>query len=136
MPLRALALAVLLTGCNGVARDLDKAHEFELKKDYATSAKLYQSALIDLGRDESATARAERAVALKALAHTYYLHIPDPAQAVRYYRDLAERYPEHPSTFEARANLADLLREKFHDRRAALAQLAALVQSFPNHLDT
>ncbi|MBS2026861.1 MAG: tetratricopeptide repeat protein [Deltaproteobacteria bacterium] len=139
MPARPLALVALLVplcACSGIKRQLEQAHELAMHKDFTGAAKLYQSALIDLGRDEAPSARDARAMALKALGDLNYLHLANPAEAARCYRDLAERYPEREETFEARAHLADILHDQYHDTRAALEQLAALVQSFPNHLDT
>jgi len=127
---------VFTAACSGERGKLDKARERVFHKDFTGAAALYHTVLIDLGRDESPQARDLRAAALSALGDLYYLNLDDPAQAVRNYRELAERYPERPEAFDARAHLAEILKDKFHDTRAALAQLAALVQSFPNHLDT
>ena len=132
----ALAAALTLASCSPVQRELEQARELTFQRDFKGAAAAYQSALVDLGRDESNPARDARAVALRALGDLSYLHLGDYAEAARAYRDLAERYPERPETFDARAHLADILQDHFHDQRAALAQLAALVQSFPNHLDT
>lgn len=141
MAKRLLALTTALFvaasgGCSRVSAHLERAQELTFKQDFKAAALEYQALLLELGHDESASAREARASSLRALADLNYLHMNDYSTAARLYRDLAERYPEHPLTFDARAQLADILRDHFHDTRAALAQLAALVQSFPNHLDT
>lgn len=132
----ACAASLSLSGCSRVQRELEDARELTFRKDFKGAAQAYKSALIELGRDESNPAREARALAMRALGDVYYLHLGDYAEAARVYRELSERYPERPETFDARAHLADILQDNFHDTRAALAQLAALVQSFPNHLDT
>lgn len=132
--LSLLALVLAGTGCHRPGR-LDRAKELTYQRDFAGAVAAYHDALIDLGRDESPEARDARAAALRAVGDLYNLQLHDPVKAAQAYRDLAERYPERPETFDARVQLADILRDRFHDTRAALAQLAALTQSFPNHLD-
>lgn len=112
---------------------LEAAQSRVFAREYGAAARSYGSLLIELGRDESPGAREVRVQATRALADLSYLHLGDYARAAQLYRDLAERWPDRPETFEARVRLAEILQTHFHDGRAALAQLAALVQSFPDH---
>jgi TolA-binding protein len=131
------ALALVAVGCARTAQDrLDRARALAFRQNFTGAVAEYESLLTDLTHDESVPARDLRAAALRGAADLSYLQLADYVRAARLYRDLCERYPDRPETFEARANMADILRDHFHDTRGALAQLAALVQSFPNHQDT
>ena len=142
---RLLALGGALTvglalPAGGCARSrqarLDQARSLAFHQNFVAAVTEYESLTTELGRDESGPAKDLRAAALRGAADLCYLQLADYVKAARLYRDLSERYPDRPETFGARANLATILRDHFHDTRGALAQLAALVQSFPNHLDT
>ncbi len=115
---------------------MDQARDLAFRQNFQGALAQYEGVLTDLGRDESDLSKTIRVQALRGAADLCYLQLADYVKAAQLYRDLAERYPDRPETFEARAHLADILRDHFHDTRGALAQLAALVQSFPNHVDT
>jgi TolA-binding protein len=55
-------------------------------------------------------------------------------RAIEYYRTLANHYPDADETLEARSALSDIYRT-LGDRRAAVAELTALVQSFPKGME-
>lgn len=129
-------VAVWVNGCQKTNDHLDRARDLAFHQDFKAALSEYETAMVELGRDETTAAKEMRAAALRSAADLCYLHLTDYVKAAQLYRDLSERYPDRPETFEARANLADILRDHFDDKRGALAQLGALVQSFPNHLGT
>lgn len=131
-----LLLAAQLFGCQqSAARLVDEAKNYDFAKQPEKALAAYQRALLALGRDESDSARSLRARCYRGAGDICYLDLHDYLRAVEFYRKLTEAYPEAPEVFQARANLYDILRSHGGDRRTALAELASLVQSFPNHPD-
>jgi TolA-binding protein len=131
-----LALAALVLGCQPSAAQLvDQAKNHDFSKEPEKALASYERALLALGRDETDAARALRAKSYRGAGDICYLDLHDYLRAVEFYRKLTEAYPEAPEAFQARANLYDILRSHGGDRRTALAELASLVQSFPNHAD-
>jgi TolA-binding protein len=129
-------LCLSLAACDKTQKLMERAREEAFQQAYAAAITDYDQVLLELTHNESAEARELRSQVLRATGDIFYLHLKDYTKAAQRYHELAEQFPEHPETFEARVNLSDILRDHFGDRRAALAELAALVQSFPNHLET
>ncbi len=134
---RLVFLGLLLVasfGCrSSAARLVQEAQNLAFAQQPVAAVTAYEKAIFALGRDESDSARALRAKALRGAGDLCYLELHQYVRAVEFYRKLAEAYPEALETFEARSNLYEILRTHLRDRRAALAELASLVQSFPRH---
>lgn len=128
-----LALVALAACRPAAVKHLAEAQRQAFAKDPVKAVASYEKALLALGRDESDESRRVRIRALRGAGDACYLDLRDYKRAVDFYRQLAEAYPEAPDTFQARVNLFEILRNRFGDRRGALAELASLVQSFPVH---
>jgi TolA-binding protein len=132
----AAAAWVVLASCQPSAATLVKqAQNFDYAKQPEKALAAYQRALMALGREESPEARSLRAKCFRGAGDICYLDLHDYQRAVDFYRKLTEAYPDAPEALQARANLYEIIRTQNGDRRTALAELASLVQSFPNNPD-
>ena len=131
-PLLGLAIACLFAGClSNPAAHLERARELTFEHKPKEAIAEYDEALSILAKKDGEAVKAQRIQALKAAGDLCYLELKKYEKAAEYYRALADRYPEAEETLEARASLADIFRTRFRDRRAAVAELAAIVQTFP-----
>lgn len=137
---RALALVCVLgaaLGCQvAPAERLQRARDAVYEKKPGLALRQYRLALDGLERDESSTAKALRAKALRGTADVYYLELHDVRQAVATYKELINQCPEAPETLDARVTLADILRTYYHDVRGSIAELdAALARNPPQRAE-
>ncbi len=135
--LALLACAALwLTGCPAdPAEHFENAQQLTYQRLHKDALAEYVEVLSLVAKKDSDRARELRVKSLKAAGDICYLELRDPSRAVEYYRSLVSRYPEDPRSLEARANLAEIYRS-LGDLRASVAELAAIVQAFPNHEET
>jgi TolA-binding protein len=130
---RALAAALaLLSACVGdPGQHLDRARELAFQRQPAEAMREYEEVLSLLAKKDPQKTRALYLPALKGAGDLCYLELKRPGRAIELYRRLTHHFPEAPETLDARANLADLFRSQ-GDRRAAVAELAAIIQAFPD----
>lgn len=132
--LRAVLVAscALLASCVGdPSAHLERARELTFRRQPAEALTQYEEALSLLAKKDPQRVRAILAPALKGAGDLCYLELRRYPRAIEYYRLLANHFPDAQETFQARAALADIYR-MHGERRAAVAELTALVQSFPD----
>ena len=136
MDLSKLApLGLLLASCVGdPSAHLERAREFTFQRQPAEALLQYEEVLSLLAKKDPQKVRPLLAPALKGAGDLCFLELKLYPRAIEYYRSLANHYPDAEETLEARSALSDLYRS-LGDRRAAVAELTALVQSFPKGPD-
>lgn len=136
MKLRTLALSgLLLAACVGdPAAHLEQARTLTFQRQPREALKQYEEVLSLLSKKDPQKVRPILAAALKGAGDLCYLELRLYPQAIEYYRSLANHFPDAAETLEARSSLSDIYR-RLGDRRAAVAELTALVQAFPSGPD-
>jgi TolA-binding protein len=134
-PRTLLAGALLLASCVGdPAAHLERARELTFQRQPALALKQYEEVLSLLSKKDPRKVRALLVPSLKGAGDLCYLELKEYPKAIEYYRSLANHFPDADETLEARSALSDIYRT-LGDRRAAVAELTALVQSFPRGPD-
>ncbi|MCM2332701.1 MAG: tetratricopeptide repeat protein [Anaeromyxobacteraceae bacterium] len=124
-----LALA-LLAGCSSPESRLEAAGALRHRGDPRGALAAYQALLASLGEGPLGADRAAvRIRALRAAGDLSYLELGDYGGAIAYYRRIISLQPGGPDALEARAVIGDILRDRFKDRLAAIAQWADVAQS-------
>ncbi len=127
----ALMLTLLAAGCVGdPSAHLERARQYTFQRQPTDALLQYEEVLSLLAKKDPQRVRELLVPALKGAGDLCYLELRMYPRAVEYYRQLANHFPDAAETLQARAALADLYRTH-GDRRAAVAELTALVQSFP-----
>jgi tetratricopeptide (TPR) repeat protein len=125
----ALVLA-LLGGCGSPEARLEAAGALRHRGDARGALAAYQAVLASLGEgplpDDQAAVRVK---ALRAAGDLSYLELGDYGGAIAYYRRIISLQPGGPDALAARAVIGDILRDRFKDRLAAIAQWADVAQS-------
>jgi outer membrane protein assembly factor BamD (BamD/ComL family) len=131
----AIALLLLAAGCVGdPSAHLERARQYAFQRQPADALLQYEEVLSLLAKKDPHKVRDLLVPALKGAGDLCYLELRMYPRAIEYYRQLANHFPDSPETLDARAALADLYR-MHGDRRAAVAELTALIQSFPTGPD-
>ena len=134
VPIPTLALA-LLSACLGDPRGhLDRARELAFQRQPAEALREYEEVLSLVAKKDPQRVRALLVPALKGAGDLCYLELKQPQRAVEFYKSLNHHFPDAKEALEAHANLADLFRS-LGDRRAAVAELTAIVQGFQDGPD-
>lgn len=124
------ALLVAAPGCSSPEARLDAAAALRHRGDPRGALAAYQALLAGLGEGPLPEAQgAVRVKALKAAGDLSYLELGDYGGAIAYYRRIISLQPGGPAALEARAVIGDILRDRFKDRLAAIAQWADVAQS-------
>ncbi|MGC4121481.1 MAG: tetratricopeptide repeat protein [Myxococcales bacterium] len=130
-----LGLLFLGAGCVGdPSAHLDRARQYAFQRQPADALLQYEEVLSLVAKKDPHRVRDLLVPALKGAGDLCYLELRMYPRAIEYYRQLANHFPDAAETLDARAALADLYR-MHGDRRAAVAELTALVQSFPSGAD-
>lgn len=130
-PLAILAAVLCLSACLGDPRaHLEKARDLTYQRQPAEALREYEETMSLLQKKDLRRVRSILIPALKGAGDLCYLEVKNYPKAVEYYRALTSKYPNAPETQDARANLSDIYR-LLGDRRAAVAELAAIVQALP-----
>lgn len=130
-----LGLSLLCAGCVGdPSAHLERARQYAFQRQPADALLQYEEVLSLLSKKDPRKVAALLVPALKGAGDLCYLELRMYPRAIEYYRQLANHFPDAPETLEARAALSDLYRTH-GDRRAAVAELTALIQSFPDGPD-
>lgn len=130
-PLAAvLALAVAVAGCGSPEARLEAAGALRHRGDPRGALGAYQALLAGLGEGPlPADQAAVRLKALRAAGDLSYLELGDYGGAIAYYRRIISLQPGGPDALSARAVIGDILRDRFKDRLAAIAQWADVAAS-------
>ncbi len=132
MPRRFAALAACLaTACIGDPNQhLDRARELAFERRPAEALREYEEVLSLVAKKDPHKVRALVVPSLKSAGDLCYLELKQLDRAVEFYRSLTSHFPDAPESLDARANLSDIFRSQ-GDRRAAIAELTAILQGFP-----
>jgi tetratricopeptide (TPR) repeat protein len=126
----ALALALLVVGCNSAERRLEEANGLRHAGDARGALEAYKNLLADLGEGQLAARDAEiRCKALRYAGDVSYLELGDYTGAMSYYRRIISLYPGAKEAHEARGVIGDIYRDRFDDPLAAIAQYAEVAAS-------
>jgi TolA-binding protein len=131
--LLAPALSLLSSCVESPAVHLEKAQALTYQRKPTEALRAYDEVLSLLARKEGGRAVEQRVTALLAAGDLCYLELKQYARAAEYYRSLVDRHPQAPEALKAREHRSEIFRTHFHDRRAAVAELSAIVQTFPKH---
>lgn len=136
--MRAWALAALgltLAGCVGdPAAHLERARELSFQRQPEKALLQYEEVLSLLAKKDPQKVRAFLLPALKGAGDVCFLELKRFPRAIEHYRSLVNHFPDADEALEARATLSEIYRA-LGERRAAVAELTALVQSFPKGPD-
>lgn len=125
----ALALA-LLPACSSPESRLEAAGALRHRGDARGALGAYQALLAGLGEGPLPIDQADvRIRALRAAGDLSYLELGDYGGAIAYYRRIISLQPGGPDALAARAVIGDILRDRFRDRLAAIAQWADVAAS-------
>ncbi len=126
-----LALLLLLAAaCGSPEARLEAAGAQRHRGDARGALGSYQALLAGLGEGPlPADQAAVRVKALRAAGDLSYLELGDYGGAIAYYRRIISLQPGGPDALAARAVIGDILRDRFKDRLAAIAQWADVAQS-------
>lgn len=124
------ALLLLATGCSSPEARLEAAGALRHGGDPRGALAAYQALLASLGEGPLADGPAAvRVKALRAAGDIAYLELGDYGGAIAYYRRIISLQPGGPEALAARAVIGDILRDRFQDRLAAIAQWADVAAS-------
>ncbi len=129
-----LALALLSACLGDPHRHFERARELAFQRQPAGALREYEEVLSLIAKKDPSQVRALLVPALKGAGDLCYLELKQPERAVEFYKSLNHRFPDAKEAFDAHANLAELFRS-LGDRRAAVAELTAIVQDFPDSPD-
>lgn len=124
------ALLLLAPGCSSPEARLEAAGALRHGGDPRGALAAYQALLASLGEGPLADGPAAvRVKALRAAGDIAYLELGDYGGAIAYYRRIISLQPGGPEALAARAVIGDILRDRFQDRLAAIAQWADVAAS-------
>ncbi len=130
---QAWPLAVLLgllCACSSPEARLEAAAALRHRGDPKGALSAYQALLAGLGEGPlSAEQATVRVKALRAAGDLAYLELGDYGGAIAYYRRIVSLHPGGAEALSARAVIGDILRDRFQDRLAAIAQWADVAAS-------
>jgi tetratricopeptide (TPR) repeat protein len=125
-----LSLLPLAAACSSPEARLEAAGALRHRGDTKAALAAYQALLAGLGEGPLAAEQAAvRQKALRAAGDLSYLELGDYGGAIAYYRRIISLQPGSPEALSARAVIGDILRDRFQDRLAAIAQWADVAQS-------
>ena len=131
----ALSSALLLASCLGdPAAHLEQARALTFQRQPEEALRQYEEVLSLLSKKDPRKVRELLVPALKGAGDLCFLELKKYPKAIEHYRSLANHFPDAQETLEARSALSDIYRA-LGDRRAAVAELTALVQAFPKGPD-
>jgi tetratricopeptide (TPR) repeat protein len=120
----------LLAGCGSPEARLEAAGALRHRGDARGALAAYQALLAGLGEGPLPGEQAAvRVKALRAAGDLSYLELGDYGGAIAYYRRIISLQPGGPDALAARAVIGDILRDRFRDRLAAIAQWADVAAS-------
>lgn len=130
LALALASLALALPACSSPEGVLDEVAQLRQRGQPRIALERLQKLLASLGQGPLTPARgALRLRALRAAGEVAYLELGDYAGAIAYYRRLISLRPGSPESFEARAIIGDIFRDRFQDRQSAIAQYADIAAS-------
>jgi tetratricopeptide (TPR) repeat protein len=125
-----VATLVLLVGCSSPEARLEAAGALRHRGDAKGALAAYRDLLASLGEGPLAAGQASvRIKALHAAGDVSYLELGDYGGAIAYYRRIISLQPGGADALSARAVIGDILRDRFQDRLAAIAQWADVAAS-------
>ena len=125
-----VTLLGLLSACGSPEARLEAAGALRHRGDARGALAAYQALLAGLGEGPLPVDRAAvRVKALRAAGDLSYLELGDYGGAIAYYRRIISLQPGGPDALSARAVIGDILRDRFKDRLAAIAQWADVAAS-------
>jgi tetratricopeptide (TPR) repeat protein len=125
-----LLLFALLAGCSSPEARLEAAGALRHRGDPRGALGAYQGLLAGLGEGPLPAGDASvRLRALRSAGDLAYLELGDYAGAIAYYRRIISLQPGGPDALSARAVIGDILRDRFQDKLAAIAQWADVAAS-------
>jgi tetratricopeptide (TPR) repeat protein len=125
-----LAVATAAAGCSSPEARLEAAAALRHRGDPRGALAAYQALLAGLGEGPLPGEQAAvRLKALRAAGDLSYLELGDYGGAIAYYRRIISLQPGGPDALSARAVIGDILRDRFKDRLAAIAQWADVAAS-------
>lgn len=128
----AALLLALLPACLGDPhKHLDRARELAFQRRPAEALREYEEVLSLVAKKDPHKVRALVVPSLKGAGDLCYLELKQLGRAVEFYRTLTSHFPDALEALDARANLSDIFRSQ-GDRRAAIAELTAILQGFPS----
>jgi tetratricopeptide (TPR) repeat protein len=131
----SLSGLLLLSACIGdPSTHVERARELAFQREPTEALQEYEEALSLLAKKDPQKVRSLLIPSLKGAGDLCYLELKQYQKAVDYYHALVQHFPDAIETLDAHVNLADLFRTA-GDKRAAVAELSALVQAFPNGPD-
>ncbi len=125
-----LGLLALAAGCSSPESRFEAAGALRLRGDAKGALAAYQALLAGLGEGPLIPEQAAvRLKALRAAGDVAYLELGDYGGAIAYYRRIISLEPGGEAALSARAVIGDILRDRFQDRLAAIAQWADVAAS-------